>query len=74
MQHTFLTTDELAERIKYSPHHIRRHMIDNVLIEGIHYTRPFNGRKILFLWEAIEAELFPASKGIPLAAGGVLNG
>ncbi len=74
MQNTFLTTEELAERIKYSPHHIRRHMIDNVLIEGVHYSRPFNGRKILFFWEVIEAEMFPSIKGIPMAAGGVFNG
>lgn len=74
MRHTFLTTDELAARIKYTPHHIRRHLVDNVLIEGIHYTRPFNGRKILFLWETIEAELFPVPMGIPLAAGGTING
>lgn len=74
MQHTLLTTEELAARIKYSPYHIRNHLVDNVLIEGVHYTRPFNGRKILFLWEAIERELFPGSVGIPLAAGGTIHG
>ena len=75
MQLTYLTTDELAARIKYSPHHIRRHLIDNVLIEGVHYTRPFNGRKILFVWGHVERDMgvVPMTE-IPLASGGVCHG
>jgi len=75
MQQTLLTTDELAERIKYSARYICRHLLDNKLIEGVHYVRPFNGRKILFCWERIEEEIFSTkANGIPMAAGGVYYG
>jgi len=30
---------------------------DSVLLEGIHYFRPFGGRKILFIWEAVEVRI-----------------
>lgn len=58
---TYLTTDELSERIKYNVRTIRERMLDSVLIEGIHYIRPFGGRKILFLWERIENDMAQAS-------------
>lgn len=75
MHRTLLTTDELAERIKYTPRYIRRHLIDNKLIEGRHYVRPFNGRKMLFVWEVIEKELFePKVDLIPMFAGGAYHG
>jgi hypothetical protein len=32
-------------------------MKDAVLLEGIHYFRPFGGRKILYIWEAIEKDM-----------------
>ena len=54
MSHTYLTTQELSERIKYNPRTIRNELKDSVLIEGIHYIRPFGGRKILYVWEEIE--------------------
>ena len=75
MNLTYLTTDELATRIKYSAHYIRRHLNDNVLIEGIHYTRPFNRRKILFIWERVQEDMgvLPVTE-IPLASGGVCRG
>ncbi|MGO2363613.1 MAG: hypothetical protein ACTH5O_05015 [Psychrobacter sp.] len=28
-----------------------------MLIEGIHYIRPFGGRKILYIWEEIEKDM-----------------
>lgn len=72
---TYLTTQELADRIKYSARYICRHLVDNKLIEGVHYVRPFNGRKILFIWERIEKELgLPTEISIPLASGGVIHG
>jgi len=75
MTTTLLTTEELSDRIKYSPRYIRRHLIDNKLIEGTHYLRPFNGRKILFIWERIEDELFGARTDvIPMFAGGAYHG
>jgi len=47
MSQTYLTTDELSGRIKYDPRTIRERLKDSVLIEGVHYIRPFGGRKIL---------------------------
>lgn len=78
MSQTFLTTDELAARIKYEPRYIRETLNDAVFIEGVHYIRPFGGRKILYLWEIIEEEMLrqaPAlAPAIPLARGGVCRG
>ncbi len=56
MSLTYLTTAELSERIKYDPRTIRDCLKDSVLIEGVHYIRPFGGRKILYVWERIESE------------------
>ncbi|MCB2385041.1 hypothetical protein [Thalassolituus alkanivorans] len=49
MSQTYLTTEELAARIKYDPRTIRNQLKDSVLLEGVHYFRPFGGRKILFV-------------------------
>lgn len=57
MTHTYLTTSELAERIKYDARTIRERLKDSVLLEGRHYVRPFGGRKILYVWEAIEQDM-----------------
>lgn len=53
----YLTTDELAARIRYDARTIRERLKDSVLIEGIHYIRPFGGRKILYMWEPIERDM-----------------
>ncbi|MDB9696281.1 hypothetical protein OPU39_21250 [Acinetobacter nosocomialis] len=53
MNLTYITTKELAERIHYNERTIRNQLKDSVLIEGIHYIRPFGGRKILYVWERI---------------------
>lgn len=55
---TYLTTEELSGRIRYSPDSIRNHLKDSVLLEGTHYIRPFGGRKILYIWEAIERDMY----------------
>lgn len=73
---TYLTTEELAARIKYDARTIRNRLKDSVLIEGTHYIRPFGGRKILYVWEAIERDMkaHPAQVsdfGIPMASGQV---
>ena len=60
---TYLTTDELAARIKYDARTIRNRLKDAVLFEGVHYIRPFGGRKILFIWEAIERDMVKVSTG-----------
>ena len=57
MSHTYLTTEELSMRIKYDARTIRNQLKDSVFLEGVHYIRPFGGRKLLFLWEPIEEEL-----------------
>jgi len=57
MTQTYLTTHELAQRIKYDPRTIRERLKDSVLLEGVHYIRPFGGRKILYLWERIEEDM-----------------
>mgnify|MGYP006129870343 CR=1 FL=1 len=57
MAQTYLTTSELSERIKYNPRTIRNQLKDSVLLEGVHYIRPFGGRKILYVWEQIEQDM-----------------
>ena len=57
MSKTYLTTRELSERIKYEPRTIRDCLKDSVLLEGVHYIRPFGGRKILYIWEQIEKDM-----------------
>ncbi len=57
MSNTFLTTEQLAERIHYEPRTIRHQLVDKCLFEGRHYVRPFGGRKYLFIWETIKEDL-----------------
>lgn len=76
---TYLTTEELAARIKYDARTIRNRLKDSVLLEGTHYFRPFGGRKILFLWEAIERDMqkrlvAAESLAIPMASGQLCHG
>lgn len=78
MDSELLTTEELAQRIKYDVRTIRERLMDSVLLEGLHYIRPFGGRKILFIWDAIARDMATASAksrvAIPMANGGVLHG
>ena len=78
MAYTYLTTEELSARIKFDPRTIRNQLKDSVLLEGLHYIRPFGGRKLLFIWEAIERDIANVSMGrgplIPMANGGVAHG
>lgn len=75
---SFLTTEELSSRLHYNERYIRQYLLDSVLLEGVHYFRPFGRRKILFIWETIEQDMMHAptqlSTLIPLASGGVCNG
>ena len=73
---TYLTTEELSERIKYDPRTIRNRLKDSVLFEGKHYFRPFGGRKILYIWEAIEKDMANSTPAlnIPMCNGQVLHG
>ena len=84
MSETYLTTDQLAERIHYDARTIRTRLKDAVLLEGVHYIRPFGGRKLLFIWEAIQRDIgkFSAGRspvvartaGIPMANGAMSHG
>ena len=81
METELLTTDELSARIKYDVRTIRERLKDSVLLEGVHYFRPFGGRKILYRWDAIQRDMSRATNvrplvmaGIPMANGGVLRG
>jgi len=78
MPKTYLTTDELSNRIKYNPRTIRTRLKDSVLLEGRHYFRPFGGRKILYIWEAIEEDMkLPSCEttfAVPMANGEVCHG
>ena len=47
MTYTYLTTQELASKIRYDVRTIRNQLKDSVLFEGVHYIKPFGGRKIL---------------------------
>ena len=83
---TYLTTDQLATRSHYDARTIRNRLKDSVLLEGIHYIRPFGGRKILFIWETIHRDIGKISAkrasnhtltgagAIPMANGGVAHG
>lgn len=69
MTRTYLTTEELSARIKYNPRTIRNRLKDSVLLEGVHYIRPFGGRKILYIWEEIEEEMIKPVNFKSLIAG-----
>lgn len=45
MSYTYLTTQQLSEKIHYDSRTIRNQLKDSVLLEGIHYIRPFGGEK-----------------------------
>jgi len=77
MAATYLTTEELSNRIKYDQRTIRERLKDSVLLEGEHYIRPFGGRKILYVWERIEEDMAKTSINtfaIPMSSGGVCHG
>lgn len=76
MSLTYLTTDELSEKIKYDARTIRNTLKDSVLLEGRHYIRPFGGHKILYIWEHIETDMAKAQSefAIPLSKGGECYG
>ncbi|MGF1794232.1 hypothetical protein L4D21_27035 [Photobacterium profundum] len=69
MNFTYLTTEELSSVIKYDKRVIREQLKDSVLFEGIHYIRPFGGRKILFIWERVEEEMLNGATAVSLLVG-----
>ena len=80
MSSELLSTEELSRRVKYDVRTIRERLKDSVLLEGVHYFRPFGGRKILYIWAVIERDMMVLShtkpagmSAIPMANGGVLH-
>jgi len=73
---TYLTSNELSALIKYDSRTIREQLKDKVLLEGVHYIRPFGGRKILYIWETIQRDIAKTSRAIviPMANGGRAHG
>jgi hypothetical protein len=70
MSKTYITTDQLAERIQYHPRTIRVELLDKHLFEGQHYIRAFGKRKYLFIWEEVEKTMCSQSDiniSMPLA-------
>jgi len=72
--YTYLTTEELAGRIKYDSRTIRQCLKYSVLLEGRHYIKPFGRRKILFICEEVEKEMLVGVQAkdklsIPMASG-----
>jgi hypothetical protein len=78
-EYTYLSAQQLSKRIPYTPRYISEVLKDRVFIAGIHYIRPFSGRKIIYLWEPIGTLMLPEPAaegpvGIPMSAGGVCHG
>jgi len=75
---TYMTTEELAERLRYDARYIRSALKDTVFLEGVHYIRPFGRRRVLYIWETIERDMVKVSMDekpmIPMANGGVCYG
>lgn len=72
---TYLSASELANKMKYSPRYINEVLRPTSLEEGRHYVRPFGGRRVLYIWENIEADMVNEPVyTIQMANGGVCNG
>ncbi len=81
---TYLSPAQVAERLGFSTRYFRNVVMHDRLVEGVHYCRPFGGRKILLVWEEVEAELLRdlpgvnrdaigAAAGIPMSGGKVCH-
>jgi hypothetical protein len=53
----YLTTRQLSDRIKMAPGTIRNLIWQKKLKQNVHYVKP-TGRKVLFVWSAIESWLY----------------
>ncbi|ORJ60289.1 hypothetical protein [Geothermobacter hydrogeniphilus] len=77
-QKTYLTTEQLAEKLCYDARYIRTSLKDSIFIEGVHYIRFFGRRRVYYIWEAIERDMVKASMeeglAIPMANGRVCHG
>ena len=72
---TYMQAAELATRIPYKARYINDYLKDRVFIEGTHYVRFPGSRRIMYIWEAIQADyLKQTAIEIPMASGGVCHG
>ena len=72
---TYMQAAELATRIPYKARYINDYLKDRVFIEGTHYVRFPGSRRIMYIWEAIQADyLKQAAIEIPMANGGICHG
>ncbi|WP_019589425.1 MULTISPECIES: hypothetical protein [unclassified Thioalkalivibrio] len=72
---TYLSSAELAEKLHLNPRYVNNVLRHECLSEGRHYVRPFGRRKVLYIWETIEEDMFTdAVAATPMANGGKTNG
>ncbi|MGQ8367455.1 hypothetical protein [Glaciecola sp. 1036] len=61
MNKTYITTEQLSERIQFHPKTIRHDLVDKHLFEGVHYIRAFGRKRYLFIWEEVEKTMVQES-------------
>ncbi len=54
MSYTYLTAQQLAEKIQYDARTIRNQLKDSVFIEGVHYIRPLVAAKFFLFGNALK--------------------
>ncbi len=64
----YLTTNELAERIKMAPGSIRNLIWKGQLKEGRHFVKP-TPRKLLFIWDEVQGWLHRNPSAVQLDTG-----
>lgn len=76
MSKTYLTTDQLAKPVHHDSRTIRDRRKDCVLLDGTDCLRPFDGRKLLFVWGAIDRDIkrCALAHAGQLADGGISHG
>jgi len=76
MLKAYSVAEELSKLINYDPRTIDERLEDHVLFECVHNIRPFGGRKILYIWEAIQKDIAKPQTQvcIPMANGGMAHG
>ena len=76
--HTYISLEELSLRTTYSMATLSRGHLTRNMIEGVHFVRPLGGKKKLYVWDAIERDMFnmgsQSMEAIPMANGGKCHG
>jgi hypothetical protein len=73
---TFMRAKQLSGNIPYTCRYINEYLKDRVFFEGIYYVRLPGSRRIMYIWEAICADMVANRNGsaVPMANGGVCHG